>query len=288
MSVESSRAAMAASDRAVSEFLATVDPSLSVYEKARLCWRNGFSQSSVARLLRLSRTTVQVWYKVGFSAHLSSDFRVADRLGVGVGVGGVGPRPIGADEVCPRPIGADEVGPRPIGADEVGLCPIGVAAVVPVVDVSDWPKSWQAKYERAVRDLHEHYARVAEEAAEELAKELVEDAFGPRLAEVRRIGKLLERQRGFIPRQSFRVLLACLSPDGRKSISDERLGAAFRLVKSLEAVLVMTDDEIRRMVREEEFNRQYGDLRAAKARRDAERKAARAARTGREVVRGCS
>jgi len=94
---------------------------------------------------------------------------------------------------------------------------------------------------------------------------------------------VIEGRRGFMTGRTFRLILSCLHPDSRKSLSDERLSAAFRAFQLLEKRVL--DEKESPTPRPPDLPRNLAELMEARRKRTAERSAAaRARRAGRTNV----
>lgn len=110
------------------------------------------------------------------------------------------------------------------------------------IDANTLPGSAQQKLEAAIwqhkKNLdRELERRVHEESAKLRAmwNEIHLPNYRKKLAEAERA---IKARKGVMNRATFKIFLTCLHPDSRKSLSDERMGEAFRLLNDLEPVLV--------------------------------------------------
>ena len=60
----------------------------------------------------------------------------------------------------------------------------------------------------------------AHQLAAQMAEAVFDERMRERYAEVVRVGKLLDKRKGYMTRAKFKKILACLSPDGRLNLTD--------------------------------------------------------------------
>jgi hypothetical protein len=179
-------------------------------------------------------------------------------------------------------------------ADEVGIHPRVVGRLLqdehirrearkePIIDPSTLSMTAQQKLQTALQQMQKNFELTKEEiirrAVVERCERLLNDVHLPKLAkEWAETRRLLERRKGWMPRATFRKVLACLHPD--RSASERMLSDAFDAFKKLEVVLV---SEKEMATEDPTFPRTAAELDKARAevraRNSARGKAAHAAR----------
>lgn len=109
----------------------------------------------------------------------------------------------------------------------------------PVVDPQTLPKTAQEKLAAALRQQRKAQDDAYQERLSAGIKKMLEDTVLPHYDALKRQAEAAIRARkGVMSRENFRLIMACLHPDSRAGVSDERLAEAFQLVKELELVLV--------------------------------------------------
>jgi len=109
----------------------------------------------------------------------------------------------------------------------------------PIVDPTTLPRTAQEKLAAALRQQRKAQDDAYQERLSAGIKKMLEDTVLPRYDALKRQAEAAIRARkGVMSRESFRLVLACLHPDSRAGVSDERLAEAFQLIKELELVLV--------------------------------------------------
>lgn len=114
------------------------------------------------------------------------------------------------------------------------------AKAEPQVDRADLSLTAQQKFDAATnaykRKLDGEYDRRVNEGINKRLDEMILPAWKKQLADARAI---YHRRKGILKtKREYNLILGCLHPDSRLSVSDERLGEAFRLFNSLEKYLL--------------------------------------------------
>lgn len=109
----------------------------------------------------------------------------------------------------------------------------------PAIDIASLSPSARERFEAAKRQMErkvesDFNARVSE-ATEKFINEHILPLYKKRLDDADRIRNAY---RGIMTRQEYNLLLSCLHPDSRASVSDERLSEAFQLLRSKEIVFL--------------------------------------------------
>jgi transposase len=114
------------------------------------------------------------------------------------------------------------------------------AKAEPQVDRADLSLTAQQKFDAAItaykRKLDSEYERRVNEGVNKHLDEMILPAWKKQLADARAI---YHRRNGILKtKREYNLILGCLHPDSRLSVSDARLGEAFRLFNSLEKFLL--------------------------------------------------
>lgn len=113
------------------------------------------------------------------------------------------------------------------------------------LDPSTLPKSAQERLEAFKRTYQKQLDNAFEARVLAGIKERIDEMVLPFYSEKEELyDAVVKAYKGLMPREDYRKVLACLHPDSRRSVSDERLAEAFGIIKKLEKLLV-SDAETR-------------------------------------------
>lgn len=159
---------------------------------------------------------------------------------------------------------------------------LGRVVAGPEIGRDDLSMSAQKKLDAALlrykRDLDASLEKKVREMVTAELERLVMDYYREKVDQYQRV---INAHKGLMPRATYRLILSCLHPDSRKSVSDEKLAAAMNAFLVREVTLCQKDpDEQNRMADWPRTREELAARRAAKqakdrARRDRDRPAVR-------------
>lgn len=134
---------------------------------------------------------------------------------------------------------------------EVGIVPRAVSQIVehevirrearadPIIDPSELSISQQEKNRRwREQEAKRLYAVISQAERQSVLKRWNEDYLHQYKEQLARADAVIAARRGAMTSDIYKLILSCLHPDSRKSVSERKLAEAFRTFKDMQVVLV--------------------------------------------------
>jgi hypothetical protein len=134
---------------------------------------------------------------------------------------------------------------------EVGIVPRAVSQIVehevirreaqadPIIDASELSISQQEKNRRwREQEAKRLYAQISQVERLAVRKRWDEDYLHRYNEEIARAAAVIAARRGIMTGAVYKLILSCLHPDSRKSVSERKLAEAFRAFKGMQVTLV--------------------------------------------------
>jgi predicted ArsR family transcriptional regulator len=142
------------------------------------------------------------------------------------------------------------------------------------IDRSELSMTAQEKLDAVIKQYQRELNQKFETRVRDDCKRWLDEISLPHyLKQLEQLERRISNRQGIMNKVTFDAVRRCLHPDSRATVSEERLAEAFRLFNSLEK-LVLNEKESPTDFRRD-IPRTYEELMAARARRKAERRAAR-------------
>jgi transcriptional regulator len=108
----------------------------------------------------------------------------------------------------------------------------------PVIDPATLSMSMKAKFDAAIRQHKKNLAqRFDQEVSDRVVKWAEETGIKHFVEQYDKIRYMIERRGGVMTSRQYALVLSCLHPDSRKSLSDEKMAEAFRIFAPLKIKL---------------------------------------------------
>jgi hypothetical protein len=220
----------------------------------------GWTQVQIAKAVGVSQSSVRDYLRLVEPTKREPTVDTLGRKNTGRPKGSAGPKPerrkyARATEDKAASLILDTGKPRAAAAAEAGVTETVARMAVareegrregqadPIVDPTTLSKSAQEKLAAALRQQQRQYQRQNEIEVDRRVSEtitrLLEETILPSLK--RREAEafsVTQSRRGCMKREEYMLVLSCLHPDARLSVSPEKLSKAFQLLKKLEQLLV--------------------------------------------------